>query len=398
MELTTICQYIYHALHIPLYIYDKYKTLLQCFPKQEPCMHPSQEHIVNLWDLNMNLTLIETSFSTYYGCVKSYDKVSWVVLGPVNPIPYSTKILEKIHEEYNIDKLNQEYFDNFYSSIPNYNVESFTSTILLLNLIINQTKLTQSDIYHMFGSTQNNSVDTILYKDADARFQEAEFINNYKIEMELYHYVETGNIKKLELFYDTMAYNKYQNSHTSSSYLRQRKNEFIIGITSLSRSAIKGGFPAFSAYRLAELYIKQAENLVDPALVDKLLISASYDFTTRTAACIVTPKADDFVYRIINYVKENIYHKLNVQIVAEDLHINRSYLSHKFKEELGLDLNKYIRNCKLDEAKNLLIYSDKSLSEISNLLGFSSQSHFQTQFNNSFHMTPQKYRNRYKYK
>ncbi|MFT8348522.1 helix-turn-helix domain-containing protein [Clostridium saccharoperbutylacetonicum] len=70
---------------------------------------------------------------------------------------------------------------------------------------------------------------------------------------------------------------------------------------------------------------------------------------------------------------------------------NRSYLSHKVKKQLGFDLSNFIRQCKLENVKYLLAYSNKSISEIINFLCFSSQSHFQRAFKNQFGITPQTY-------
>lgn len=49
---------------------------------------------------------------------------------------------------------------------------------------------------------------------------------------------------------------------------------------------------------------------------------------------------------------------------------------------------------KLEEAKSLLTYSDKSLGEISSYLSFSSQSYFQNVFKKKYGITPLQYRNR----
>ena len=50
----------------------------------------------------------------------------------------------------------------------------------------------------------------------------------------------------------------------------------------------------------------------------------------------------------------------------------------------------------IEEAKRLLIYTDKSLIDISNFLWFSSQSHFQRVFKKTVGITPLSYRNRNK--
>ena len=64
----------------------------------------------------------------------------------------------------------------------------------------------------------------------------------------------------------------------------------------------------------------------------------------------------------------------------------------KFKKELGFNISSYIMRRKLEEAKSLLTYSDKTVSEISEYLCFSSQSYFQNVFKAKYGMTPKKFR------
>ena len=47
---------------------------------------------------------------------------------------------------------------------------------------------------------------------------------------------------------------------------------------------------------------------------------------------------------------------------------------------------------KLEEAKSMLNYSDKTVSEISEYLCFSSQSYFQNVFKRKYGMTPKEFR------
>ncbi|MGN0840252.1 MAG: helix-turn-helix transcriptional regulator [Candidatus Ornithospirochaeta sp.] len=63
-----------------------------------------------------------------------------------------------------------------------------------------------------------------------------------------------------------------------------------------------------------------------------------------------------------------------------------------FQSELGITIDEYVIECRLREAKSLLKYTDKSLTEISNYLCFSSQSHFQNLFKKHYGITPLKYR------
>lgn len=398
MKVFTACQYWYHSLHIPVYIYDNNKTLLHCFPKQEEFLYPPLNYTDTFFSTDFNLSFIEAESSIYYGCVRSLNKCSIVILGPINPLSFPTEILSKLRAQYKFISSDYEYFEHFFCLIPSNDIDSFLTSMLLLNLLINQTELTKSDIHNLSNEIQHISIKSALHKVVDLQFSNDSFKYNYEIEKELYHYVETGNVRKLEQFYDTQSYRKYQISRVGNNYLRQRKNEFIIAITSISRSAIKGGFLATDSYRLAELYLKKVENLTDAASVDELLIKASFDFTKQAAASTNSSGTNDFTRRIQNFVLENIYQKISVQDIADGLNFNRSYLSHRFKIDFGIQLNQYIYKCKIEESKNLLAYTNKPLSEISSLLGFSSQSHFQSKFKKYNNVTPQEYRNQSKRK
>ncbi|MBD5449507.1 MAG: helix-turn-helix transcriptional regulator [Lachnospiraceae bacterium] len=81
--------------------------------------------------------------------------------------------------------------------------------------------------------------------------------------------------------------------------------------------------------------------------------------------------------------------------IAKHLYLSRPYLSAKFKAETGLSLTDFILKEKTEEAKRLLCYSDKSLLNIGNYLGFSSQSHFSRVFKKYSGYSPSEYRDKY---
>ena len=80
--------------------------------------------------------------------------------------------------------------------------------------------------------------------------------------------------------------------------------------------------------------------------------------------------------------------------IAAAMYMSRSRLSTRFKEETGENLSDYIMREKVEEAKQLLTYTDKSIAAISAYLAFSSQSHFTRQFKNITGRTPGEYRER----
>lgn len=98
------------------------------------------------------------------------------------------------------------------------------------------------------------------------------------------------------------------------------------------------------------------------------------------------------IFECIQFITQHINDPIQVSDVAEHIGKSRSYLCEKFKKELGFDVSRFIMRCKLEEAKSLLTYSNKALSEISNYLCFSSQSYFQNVFKKKYGLTPKQYR------
>ena len=98
------------------------------------------------------------------------------------------------------------------------------------------------------------------------------------------------------------------------------------------------------------------------------------------------------INRAIHYIKVNINSKLLAEDIAGALHINLHYLFTKFKQETGKTLTQFINEEKIKKACYYLMFTDKSLIEISTYLSFSSQSYFQTIFRKVTGQTPTQWR------
>ena len=101
------------------------------------------------------------------------------------------------------------------------------------------------------------------------------------------------------------------------------------------------------------------------------------------------------VERCKDYVFTHLHEKITVQEIAVQLYLHPNYLSALFKKHEGISLYQYILNQKITLAKNLLTYSSYSFIEISNYLGFSSQSHLGKTFKRTTGFTLNEYRNLY---
>jgi AraC-like DNA-binding protein len=76
---------------------------------------------------------------------------------------------------------------------------------------------------------------------------------------------------------------------------------------------------------------------------------------------------------------------------ANEFSYSYSYLTTVFKKTMGITLSEYHRSKKLDMAKSLIVEKEHSLSEIAELLGYSSMSSFSKSFSANFGMSPREY-------
>lgn len=98
------------------------------------------------------------------------------------------------------------------------------------------------------------------------------------------------------------------------------------------------------------------------------------------------------VYSICDYVKMHITENPSIEAIADHFNISKTQIFYIFKEVTGQTLGEYIANFKITLAKDYLVNSDRSIDEISFLLGYSTVSSFSRRFKASTSYSPLQYR------
>ncbi|GAA0591670.1 AraC family transcriptional regulator [Virgibacillus siamensis] len=92
------------------------------------------------------------------------------------------------------------------------------------------------------------------------------------------------------------------------------------------------------------------------------------------------------------YINQNYRDLLTLDTLAEAGHINKYYLAHTFKKDMGISPIEYLNKIRIREAKTLLDTTDYNIAEIAAITGFSSQSFFAQAFKRATSQTPTSYR------
>lgn len=95
----------------------------------------------------------------------------------------------------------------------------------------------------------------------------------------------------------------------------------------------------------------------------------------------------------ITQVKSYIYHNydknLSVEMLAEQVYLSAGYLSAVFKEETGMNLNRFIREVRMNKAKEMLENTNMKITQIAKEVGFINTSYFCRSFREFFGNTPE---------
>ncbi len=84
---------------------------------------------------------------------------------------------------------------------------------------------------------------------------------------------------------------------------------------------------------------------------------------------------------------------LTVKQLADQVHLSPGYLSDLLKKETGRNAQEHIHYYLLEEAKNKLLHSDSTISEIAYALGFEYPPYFNKLFKQKMGITPLEFRN-----
>lgn len=101
-------------------------------------------------------------------------------------------------------------------------------------------------------------------------------------------------------------------------------------------------------------------------------------------------------HRIAKYIFNNYNSNITLQDIADKEYLSTYYLSHEIKYAMGLSFTDLINITRVQESVKLLLDTDKSISEISEEVGFSHTRYFNKNFKMYYKMTPLSFRRKNK--
>lgn len=225
-----------------------------------------------------------------------------------------------------------------------------------------------------------------------------EFINlernfhhhRYDDDMRQFEYLKNGDMHAVEETKKMMDSGEV--GHLSDDPIKNKLYLDICHITLCTRFAIEGGMNSEKAYNASDLFIQRCDKATTENELRDLHIEVTEYFTRQVSAARKASIYSKQVIDCINYISIHLHEAIVVSELAKTVGLNASYLSTLFRREVGVTLTEFVILKRMEAAENMLKFSELSLSEISDILHFSSYSHFARTFRRYYHTSPKQYR------
>lgn len=375
--------------NIPMYLYEEGKCTVSV-PSQTSLTYPPQKYVDMLDSKKEMISYFTTKEGISYGyvyCKEMTQRYTYIILGPISGVPYSQSALSEMHRDYVIPNESRDEFKQFLMKIPHISRISFIRKLIFINFCLNK------EIIPLENYMNNNNSSEIQSELKETRYDKKEnfmYNRSYDLEETILNIVRQGDLEGLKSL--QLNEEEFNTGINGDGAVQQLKNNILISTTLYTRAAISGGLDYDTAYELSDYFIHATEQTNDFDSLQELLYKACYTFTQKVAESQVPVTSDARIQKAVQFIIQNTNQRITVGDVADYVGFSKSYLSAYFKDTLGFKISDFILRCKLEEGRDLLRFTDKSITTISTYLCFSSQSHFQTAFKKQYGITPKEYR------
>lgn len=182
-----------------------------------------------------------------------------------------------------------------------------------------------------------------------------------------------------------------ENLHTKLIGLFSQPNGLLIRWDDKGLSDIDAHFAALIQEREKEAI---GNEFMLQSLMVQLLLKI-YRRSKEMYALLTAPtqsQKETNVRRILQYLNQYYKNAISLEGLSKEMHLNKYYMCHSFKEVTGLSINNFITRRRIEEAKKLLRLSDEPVGNMSEHLGFTNPVHFSRMFKQHAGVSPQVYR------
>lgn len=143
------------------------------------------------------------------------------------------------------------------------------------------------------------------------------------------------------------------------------------------------------------------KDILDQIESDELLfftLSEIYDVISNVISEIceankrISGSKQDLALKAKKIIDTHYGENISLTYLADLFNVSQPYLSKIFKQEIGININSYITQVRMEKAKYLLEATDKKIFEIAQLVGYEEQNYFTKVYKKHMGVSPSDYR------
>ena len=142
----------------------------------------------------------------------------------------------------------------------------------------------------------------------------------------------------------------------------------------------------YSIVDLGEAVIKENISEKQRQLLNIALLKSGLQLMDDKKSILIE-KIKNVIIEMVHYADDPPKMKFS-HYLSEKIHYDYTYLANLFSEVTGITLKHFIITHKIERVKELLLYDELNLTEISYLLNYSSVAHLSNQFKKVTGLTP----------
>ena len=392
MDTNQLCRHFYASRYLPVAYYEGGKKRFSAgFPAGIDAYQTIFRH---LSENSVYPCVYTAADNGMYGMVECKKTNGRIVLGPAFSSNVSDNMISAFMNHAIIPAEQRSDIAHRLRMIPRYTYYRFLNVLAFLHLIINDEEIVPTEHFSVAVMDYEQQIAACHAQESYLARDEGYSHGTYFFEQRMLEYIRQGDSQKLlTLLSSALQGGTLTEGRVADDPLRQAKNIFIGSVTEVGKSgAIPGGMDIEQVYQLIDIYIQECERLNSVEAVKNLLFNMVMDFTKRVSQVRKPKDISEEIDRCIQFISLRVNEPITIDDVAADIKKSRTYTTSKFKAETGYTISEYISLQKMQEAKTLLRYTEKSIAEISEYLCFSSQPYFSNVFKKHYGISPLEFR------
>lgn len=222
---------------------------------------------------------------------------------------------------------------------------------------------------------------------ADRSTKSVDYASYWARENVMLDIIRTGDIYRKSSLGPASAHLSNMQPHNIQELERTRQYT-IIFIGLCIRAAIDGGVSPDTAFSRGNIYLNNLSHAKSYGDITASAQLAFDDFLFLVHNHLHLNQYSENIKACIDYIELHTDDDLNIPLLAEKIGYSDYYLSKKFKKEVGVNINAYIKKARVQKAAYLLVSSKMSIQEISDMLHFGNRNFFCRAFKEEMHTTP----------